>query len=128
MYFIAYLLAFGALYRRPHEYVEAGGWSSTSCRSSRAVCVVGEDFADAKARVLCEHGVRLLVVGERGETGPERPAPAAQPRCIVDADGGTEDLAGAGAKQVPRDAKVAGRIADAEPAPVDDPGEGAVPN
>src|SRR5437667_126339 len=43
-------------------------------KKATSACVIGEHFADAIAGVVREHRVRLLVVRERDQASPQRPA------------------------------------------------------
>ena len=56
----------------------------------------------------------------------ERPAACSLPRRVVDRERGTERLAGLGGEELPRDHHVAGGIADAKAAPVDDAAQPSV--
>src|SRR5437879_2059625 len=92
-------------------------------KKATSACVIGEHFADAIAGVVREHRVRLLVVRERDQASPQRPAATAGPCRVVDVHLGAKDVPGAGGEQVPGHHEIARRITHAEPSPVDDAGE-----
>jgi hypothetical protein len=87
--------------------------------------VVGEDSANQMMCGLPPDRVVLLVVGQRDQADRQGPAATTRPGRVVDAEGGTEGVPRGGRKQASGDDHVAGGIADAECAPVDDAGESA---
>ena len=82
-----------------------------------------EDLVD---RVLGDRGgcwVGGLVVGEREQCGGQRPASSTCPGVVIDRQRVSEEAAGVGGEQVPRDDQVASGIAHAETPKVDNRAE-----